>query len=925
MPGVDRWLGALGGPEAYPLGSPQAWFDNNPATFGYVLALQNDDWDAGTEVGVRYVRGTWHYGGGGSGAAGPFTIYGSHDSLDPDGWEEVLVVTESPPVTAGVVYPHDGFQVLYDIGSTATYRFWRFRSTDGGSNNDLYTLEGLAPDDEPPPPTPRIVLTINTVEFTRIKELEFRTEESAPGSGHFVLDRNDPDATSENLAHGNIASITIPEIDPDPIFEFLLEDGDFKVVSGDEEGGEEIQFGGPGTLAMLSRAVIAPEEYETGIGAVKTQKGIWKFPDGYTAGHILNKLLREAESGSRPQDPLPGVTDDFTSINDSNGDPWDTDIDGAWKVPIGANLLDEAMRLVRAGLMRIEMAPGGLLHAYTDRGVNRSSSTFAAGKVRFEKGINIASELVRGSAGRQFASHAYVQYSDDDTVHYTNTAKVGTWPYVQEVYIQAPTTHAVTARRYAKGQMGWLEGAQDQPSFEHIVPWPGTGPVDAAGIYLPGQVWTENGRYWLGDIVTLHTGTGDTDYDEATGRVHAITFRMDETGYLAPPIVELNGPYAGGSSDLRSSTVVSGSQGSQTPGNGGSGSGDGGAVNLAPYQTRDEKGDPSGYASLDSGGQVPYPQLGTGGDGSGNNVLHDDQSWSPEATGLVVKDEGTPLATPAATINFVGSGVAATGAGADKTVTVTEPDAAAHLADTTDAHDASAVSIVDTGGYFASTDVEGALQEAGAAMGGGGGGGSGFTEVVVTSNNCIRTAGGGTTTTTYQNDGGVGDGTGAGGSFMAKNLMRFSLTGITTVKVALIKITVTNFNSCLGLNEGVNASLHMARCLRPDYVETEVTWTRYKSGSNWSTAGADNAADRSILNNEFTPPYPNTARMQTSGGATAQEITFDVTAMLRDALVAGAADLCVFLWGNSFGGHNEMIIAAANDATTRYRPRLEWA
>ncbi len=39
------------------------------------------------------------------------------------------------------------------------------------------------------------------------------------------------------------------------------------------------------------------------------------------------------------------------------------------------------------------------------------------------------------------------------------------------------------------------------------------------------------------------------------------------------------------------------------------------------------------------------------------------------------------------------------------------PDLAAHLADTTDAHDASAISVADAGGYFTSTEVEGALQE----------------------------------------------------------------------------------------------------------------------------------------------------------------------------------------------------------------------
>jgi len=49
-----------------------------------------------------------------------------------------------------------------------------------------------------------------------------------------------------------------------------------------------------------------------------------------------------------------------------------------------------------------------------------------------------------------------------------------------------------------------------------------------------------------------------------------------------------------------------------------------------------------------------------------------------------------------------------------------QSDAEAHLADSSDAHDASAISITDSGGYFTGTDVEAALQELGAASGGGG-------------------------------------------------------------------------------------------------------------------------------------------------------------------------------------------------------------
>jgi len=45
-------------------------------------------------------------------------------------------------------------------------------------------------------------------------------------------------------------------------------------------------------------------------------------------------------------------------------------------------------------------------------------------------------------------------------------------------------------------------------------------------------------------------------------------------------------------------------------------------------------------------------------------------------------------------------------------------DIAAHLADTDDAHDASAVSIVDAGAHFTGTEVEAALQELAAALAG---------------------------------------------------------------------------------------------------------------------------------------------------------------------------------------------------------------
>jgi hypothetical protein len=103
--------------------------------------------------------------------------------------------------------------------------------------------------------------------------------------------------------------------------------------------------------------------------------------------------------------------------------------------------------------------------------------------------------------------------------------------------------------------------------------------------------------------------------------------------------------------------------------------------------------------------------------GDADDVWHGDGTWAHGTAGITVQDEGTPLATAGTTLNFVGAGVAAAGTGATKTVTVSEPDADAHIADTSDAHDASAISIVDAGGYTpGSSDVEAALQQLGAIV-----------------------------------------------------------------------------------------------------------------------------------------------------------------------------------------------------------------
>lgn len=73
-------------------------------------------------------------------------------------------------------------------------------------------------------------------------------------------------------------------------------------------------------------------------------------------------------------------------------------------------------------------------------------------------------------------------------------------------------------------------------------------------------------------------------------------------------------------------------------------------------------------------------------------MTYSKQTWNDYSTG------GTPIS--ADRLNHMEDGIAASDTGIT-----------AHLADTVDAHDASAISLLDAGGYFTATTVEGALAE----------------------------------------------------------------------------------------------------------------------------------------------------------------------------------------------------------------------
>lgn len=623
----------------------------------------------------------------------------------------------------------------FTLTTSVTARYWRlayaYEVLDGYEyfswcQVQTWTLNEGVP---PPPPAPKVTLTVGGVEIERPLEHRIRPELNAAGSGYLRIAKADAQATEAILVRGATCAFTVPEIDPDPIFEWILQDGDFELVGGDE-GAEELAFSGPGTLSYLARAVLDFVEYEDGIGTVKLSKGIWAFPTGYAEGQLINKLVKEAQSASRPSDPIPLVTKTFSASLDSNGVSWGLQpLEGVWREKIGANLLTSILRLVRAGLLSVEMAPGYVLNCYRTIGTDRSGTAFGAGVIRFVKGVNIAAELSRNMAGVSFATHGIIRYGDGS---YARATKDGGLPYDQEAYFESNSDNLATARRQAKAQMRLREDAQESLIFSHTVPWPGAGSVEASGTYLPGPSWSENGLYWVGDLVTLHTGTADWEYDNATKRVYAITLSTDETGYLAPPIVELNAAYRRAQASSELGTITGGSGDVTIVGGGSVAS----TETLVPrwkdpvrcvvttdvtIATALNAGDSAGGVTLAAGDRV----LLVGQSPASENGIYQAGSAPSRTSDFDAGDE-----IPGAVVHVLEG----TGAGQLwKVTTATEPivgtdaialsefvSAADHIADTSDAHDAGAVSIVDTGAYFTATDVEAALQEIGAGGIGGG-------------------------------------------------------------------------------------------------------------------------------------------------------------------------------------------------------------
>jgi hypothetical protein len=358
-------------------------------------------------------------------------------------------------------------------------------------------------------------------------ELTARKVLHGTGEGGIRIHSEHADATAANFTRRNVVKVVpiVDGIDQTAIFAWLLDEGDFDAVSRKERGGRMLSFEGPGLLFWLDRWVLteswyAPDKLARGSSYIE-QPGMWRWT-GEPYGAILTRIVEEGQHhpnvGTRPFAP---ITLTFTRTQDTDGELW-PEINGDWETPTGTNVLDIVQEFIRYGLI-VQMTPNLALQAYQTFGVDRTSTTFAVGKVRFAHGHNVANEMRKVIQANMERSHVLVLGVTPgiSTLIGGGSSDV---PYVDKVMTAATDNLEVLQ---AAGQRNLTEREkQSDAAFpvRHIV-----GNAAVAGLYIPGI------HYNVGDLVTVHSvPDGETanphDFDDQAIEVAAFTILHDDAG-----------------------------------------------------------------------------------------------------------------------------------------------------------------------------------------------------------------------------------------------------------------------------------------------------------------------------------------------------------------------------------------------------------
>lgn len=377
------------------------------------------------------------------------------------------------------------------------------------------------------------------------REKTIRVELDGPGSGSFAISKQSTEATAAVLAKGNLVKVRIPEIDAGYLFAFFLETGDFTLVSSDEEGGEMLRFGGRGSLSYLEYArAWSTSMFPAGADPVD---GLWRaylFGGGNEPGAILWRTIAEMTHTGHPYPALPLLTYDFDDDLDSDGNAWtDTDATAEFTYKVGDDGLSIAKSLVDTDVLTLQMGPDLDLHGYNSFGRDLTAT------IRFAHGLNIASELRRQWVGPAVpetvmlvageTDHYAIVPASDAATHVLKHGFMTTFGTGATALTGQGTAELANRRKVSETITFQIANRRTVVDLANPVTVGAVvGPDATDGAFLPGPDGT-NGDFWVGDTVTLFTGTGSFDFNDATMRVKAITIGRDDDNHELIVLPEL--------------------------------------------------------------------------------------------------------------------------------------------------------------------------------------------------------------------------------------------------------------------------------------------------------------------------------------------------------------------------------------------------
>lgn len=368
----------------------------------------------------------------------------------------------------------------------------------------------------------------------QLVDAEFHSVLYGTGDGSISIHADDPDCVHLQRR----AWVQVVRIDTTPdryLGGFFLEQGDFRALSKKEQAGRILTFTGRGGLSILERYVLGHSIYAPG----QSHRGTFDVPgkwhwEGEPYGAMLTRLIEEGIN--HPHEPYLPITYGFTRTRDSDNLLWDELAD--YETPIGTDGLKLYADFMRLGLVAQMSADLELItsRSVEDFGTDRSSATFAAGKVRFQAGQNIANELPKRIAASRERTFVLIEDRIGDYQTVDEDIDGNPLTGVESGKFLKSTTTADDAAIVKMGQLHLtsLRKQGDQCQVEHII---GPGGASGADGYDPGPA----GNYDVGDLVTVHTGTAEHDYNEQTIEVAGYRIFLRDGNWMAE--VELGAQY----------------------------------------------------------------------------------------------------------------------------------------------------------------------------------------------------------------------------------------------------------------------------------------------------------------------------------------------------------------------------------------------